>query len=56
MAKFVNDKKSFGNGSKKTAQGNGKFTRRSNKGSCSLGGKVSKTYKKRSRGQGRRRK
>lgn len=37
---------------KSTRQGAGKFTRHTNKGSSTLGGKVSKTYKKKSRGQG----
>lgn len=40
---------------KKTSIGNGKFTKRKNKGSCSNGGKTSKGYKKRYRGQGRKR-
>ena len=55
MAKFGNDEILLGNGPKKTKQGNGKFTRRKNKGSCSLGGKTSKGYRKKYRGQGRRR-
>tara|TARA_Y100001963_G_scaffold118826_1_gene165626 strand:- start:22 stop:168 length:147 start_codon:yes stop_codon:yes gene_type:complete len=40
---------------KKTYQGNGKYTKTPNKGSASIaGGKTSKKYKKKYRGQGKR--
>ena len=38
---------------KKTSIGNGKYTKHKNKGSCSGGGKTSKGYKKKYRGQGK---
>jgi hypothetical protein len=40
---------------KKTRQGSGKYTKHPSKGSaCANGGKTSKSYKKKYRGQGRR--
>ena len=44
----------IGKTKKKTRQGNGKYTKHPQKGSAaSNGGKVSRSYKKRYRGQGR---
>ena len=48
MSKVTNTKK-------KTSQGSGKYTKYPSKGSaCASGGKTSKKYKKKYRGQGRR--
>ena len=51
---MANIRKVAGKTKKKTRQGNGKYSKFSQKGSASVnGGKVSKSYKKRYRGQGR---
>ncbi len=40
---------------KKTSIGNGKFSKHGHKSSCSTGGKTPKGYRKKYRGQGKRR-
>ena len=52
---MANIRKQAGSTKKKTRQGNGKYSKFPQKGSAaSHGGQVSKSYKKRYRGQGKR--